>query len=160
VFTLLAPGGFLILLPWLILRGNPNPVPESLGLPQWIGIAAFLAGFWVYLWTASDFVRIGKGTPAPIYPTRQLVISGLYRYLRNPMYLGVLTALAGEVCFFQSLWLLLYFGLGSFVINLFIIFYEEPTLQKSFGEAYTDYCQQVRRWIPRLQPYQRDADDG
>lgn len=159
VFTLVAPGGFLVLIPWLILRGNPNLLPDSLGLPQWIGIAAFLIGFSVYLWTASDFVRVGIGTPAPIYPTRHLVATGLYRYVRNPMYLGVLTALAGEVCFFQSLWLLLYFCIGLLAINLFVIFYEEPTLQKSFGAAYTKYRQHVPRWMPRFKPYRRDAGE-
>lgn len=160
VFTLIAPGAVWGLIPWLILRGISVSLPDRWGLGQWLGVAAGLLGFSIYAWTASDFIRIGKGTPAPIFPTRQLVVKGLYRFVRNPMYLGVLTGLAGEVIFFQTIWLLLYMGAVWTVIHLFVIFYEEPTLQKSFGAPYTHYRRHVRRWIPRLTPYRPEPDSG
>ena len=157
IFTLLAPGLVWVLIPWMILRASRPAAPERLGAQQRAGALLALIGFSIYAWTASDFVRVGKGTPAPVFPTQRLVVTGLYRYVRNPMYLGVLTAIFGEVSFFQSPWLLLYAGIFWLVVTIFVILYEEPTLQKSFREAYAKYRRNVRRWIPRLTPYDPDS---
>jgi protein-S-isoprenylcysteine O-methyltransferase Ste14 len=152
-FTLLAPGGVCVLAPWLILRGNTTKLFEQPGALQWLGILLALIGICIYGWTVSDFVLIGEGTPAPVFPTRQLVVTGLYRYVRNPMYLGVLSVLIGESCCFESAWLLLYAGMVCTAFSLFVIYYEEPTLLRKYGSSYSKYCQRVRRWIPRLIPY-------
>jgi protein-S-isoprenylcysteine O-methyltransferase Ste14 len=115
-----------------------------------IGLLPIVFGALVYLWCAWDFVFAGKGTPAPIDPPRALVVRGLYRKVRNPMYVGVMSILVGEAVIFES-WKLLgcgaVFGLAA---HLFVVFYEEPTLKKKFGTAYEEYCQAVPRWIPRL----------
>lgn len=160
IFTLLAPGSVWVLIPWLILRGDQSAWPARLDAVHWAGMLLALVGFTVYAWTASDFVRVGGGTPAPIFPTRRLVIRGLYRYVRNPMYLGVLTTIIGEVCFLRSLWLLLYAGFFWVVVSLFVIFYEEPTLQMSYGANYAAYRKYVRRWIPRLAPYRPENQEN
>jgi protein-S-isoprenylcysteine O-methyltransferase Ste14 len=156
VFTLLAPGSVWMLFPYLILHGTGRSAPDHFSVLQGLGILLALLGLSIYVWTASDFVRIGRGTPAPVFPTDRLVVRGLYRYVRNPMYLGVLSWLLGEICFFESLWLLLYTAVVMTVIHTFIVLYEEPTLQRSFGQAYTDYRAHVRRWIPGLKPYRED----
>ena len=153
IFTLIAPGMVWILFPYLILHGTGKCATVHFGVLQALGGLLALAGLIIYAWTASDFVRVGRGTPAPIFPTGRLVVRGLYRHVRNPMYLGVLSGLLGEVCFYQSFWLLLYAAVVCAAFTVFIKYYEEPTLQKSFGQAYTDYRARVRRWIPRWRPY-------
>jgi len=97
-----------------------------------------------------DFAANGRGTLAPVDPPRTLVVRGLYRYVRNPMYVGVMTILLGESLFFASTTLLRY-AIGCFVaFHLFIMLYEEPTLRSKFGESYITYCSAVNRWLPRL----------
>lgn len=106
------------------------------------------AGACILLWCIYAFARHGKGTLSPVDPARRLVVSGLYRYVRNPMYLGVTTVLLGETLFFKSMPLLGYTGLVFLLFNLFIRLYEEPYLRRQFGEAYERYCEKVGRWLP------------
>jgi protein-S-isoprenylcysteine O-methyltransferase Ste14 len=94
------------------------------------------------------FGKFGKGTLSPFDPTRHLVIKGLYRYVRNPMYVGVMIVLAGEALWFESLNMVWYAVLVFLLFNLFIIFYEEPYLRREFGEQYDKYKAEVGRWIP------------
>ena len=94
------------------------------------------------------FARQGKGTLAPIDPPTHLVIRGPYRWVRNPMYCAVLAILIGECAPFQSVVLMLYTAAWFAVVNIFVIFYEEPRLRRQFGEAYASYCRDVRRWVP------------
>jgi protein-S-isoprenylcysteine O-methyltransferase Ste14 len=101
------------------------------------------------LWCAADFVRKGQGTPAPIDPPKKLVTSGLYRYVRNPMYLGALLFSFGNVLWYGSPLLLGYVAFLWMGFQGFIFAYEEPHLRKTFGQAYLDYCQATPRWIPR-----------
>ncbi len=84
----------------------------------------------IYFWCAWDFATAGQGTPAPIDPPKHLVVRGLYRFVRNPMYAGVLLLLAGESLAFQSLRILAYAAIVFAVVNLFVIFYEEPALKR------------------------------
>ena len=93
------------------------------------------------------FATQGKGTLSPADPTKKLVVTGLYRYSRNPMYIGVLLILAGEMVFFQSLYLALYLLIIFAVFNLFVLLIEEPRLKKDFGEEYRIYANNVKRWI-------------
>ena len=95
------------------------------------------------------FVRQGRGTPAPVAPPERLIANGLYRYVRNPMYIGVLAMIFGQALFLGSRGILLY-GLGmALAFHLFVVLYEEPTLRWQFGAEYETYCQRVPRWLPR-----------
>jgi len=128
-------------------------VPRPLGwIVVAIGAAIGLPCVWEFAWR-------GLGTPAPFDPPRRLVISGPYRFVRNPMYVGMGIALLGEAIVYPNLTLVM---LGLIVVlwaavTLFIIGYEEPTLRRMFGNDYEAYCRQVRRWIPRLRPWYSDA---
>ena len=92
----------------------------------------------------------GLGTPAPIAPTKFLVVSGLHRYVRNPMYIGVALVILGEAALFRASVLAWYAGVFWVLVNLFVMLYEEPTLRRQFGESYEQYRRTVPRWIPRF----------
>lgn len=99
-----------------------------------------------------EFARSGRGTLAPLDPPTQLVVRGLYRYVRNPMYLSVTTIVFGELLLTRSLALLTYWVIWFACVNLFVIGYEEPTLRRQFGESYERYTETVGRWIPTFHP--------
>ena len=107
-----------------------------------------LLGASIYLWCAWDFTFAGRGTPAPIDPPKALVVRGLYRYMRNPMYVGVLSILVGEALFFESRTLFEYAAIVFIFFYLFVVLYEEPVLKQKFGEPYQRYRQTVPRWLP------------
>jgi protein-S-isoprenylcysteine O-methyltransferase Ste14 len=143
--------GFLLLyLPGRVLAGTGLTRPASLGAAQIGGMALGAAGAALALWCILAFVTLGKGTPAPFDPPRRLVVRGPYRFVRNPMYLGAGLALAGAALFFGSWPLLAYAGGFLLFFHVFVLAYEEPTLRRTFGEDYADYCRRVRRWWPRL----------
>jgi protein-S-isoprenylcysteine O-methyltransferase Ste14 len=96
-----------------------------------------------------DFIRRGRGTPAPYDPPRELVVAGLYRYVRNPQYVGVFLVSVGEALMADATILLGYAALLATGYGLFVRFYEEPTLGRLFGESYARYCDAVPRWLPR-----------
>jgi len=115
-----------------------------LALLLWpVGTLAILYCFW-------DFTFKGRGTPAPFDPPRELVASGLYHFVRNPIYVGVLLILLGHFLWFGFWWLVVYAGLAFLGTHLFVTLYEEPALLKRFGASYQDYLGRVPRWIPRL----------
>ena len=103
--------------------------------------------------TFGRFALEGLGTPAPVYPTKTLVVTGSYRIVRNPMYLAVVTLILGQALVFSSRPLLMYAGIVWLVVHLFVVGYEEPTLRRTFGSRYERYCLGVRRWLPRLVPW-------
>jgi protein-S-isoprenylcysteine O-methyltransferase Ste14 len=103
--------------------------------------------------TISIFIRIGKGTLAPWSPTKKLVITGIYRYVRNPMIIGVLIVLIGESISILSLKILIWALIFFIINNIYFLFYEEPDLEKRFGNDYKEYKKNVPRWIPRFKPY-------
>jgi protein-S-isoprenylcysteine O-methyltransferase Ste14 len=140
----------LVFLPRQLLRWTGVTQPEELGTPQWFGIALVVIGGLLAIWCVVTFGTIGQGTPAPFDPPRRLVVRGPYRFVRNPMYVGAGTAVGGAALFYTSLPLLgfLVFFLG--MMQLFIIYYEEPTLKRMFGPEYIAYIQTVRRWWPRF----------
>jgi protein-S-isoprenylcysteine O-methyltransferase Ste14 len=149
IFTIVVPGTVLGVVPWLLLRWSGEAVMPSPSL--WlIGLLPFLGGAALYLWCAGAFTFIGKGTPAPIDAPVFLVRSGPYRWVRNPMYIGVFSVLLGEVILFHSLSLLVYMLLAGTAVDLFVVFYEEPTLRRQFGENYEAYLHAVPRWLPRF----------
>ena len=108
-----------------------------------------VVGAGIYLWCVWDFATFGRGTPAPIDAPKRLVVRGLYRYLRNPMYVGVLTVIIGWCVFFGLSVLFAYFVAVAAMFHLFVLFYEEPTLHRRFGSEYDNYCRSVHRWLPR-----------
>lgn len=149
VYTILAPGSVGLLVPFLLVR---------LGFVQgdWSGRPGFLAflllgGGAVLLASASKgFAVEGQGTPAPFDPPVRLVVRGPYRYLRNPMYVGVAFMILGMARLLLAPGLLFYFAAVILAFHLFVVFYEEPKLRALFGAAYEDYQRRVPRWMPRL----------
>lgn len=159
IFTILVPGTILGIVPWLLLRASGETVmPSSFWL---IGLLPFLIGVILYFWCAGAFTFIGKGTPAPIDAPVFLVREGPYRWMRNPMYIGVFSVLLGEIILFHSLSLLVLLLVAAMIVHLFVIFYEEPHLTRQFGESYEVYLRTVPRWLPRFRSrYPRVAQRG
>jgi protein-S-isoprenylcysteine O-methyltransferase Ste14 len=152
------PGTVGILVPFMIRAGDQAAAPGPLGALRLLGLVAIGIGVGFYLWCAWDFVSAGKGTPAPIEPPKQLVARGLYRLVRNPMYVGVLTLICGQALFFASIRLWLYAGLLFVIFHTFVTTYEEPTLRRMFGQPYEHYCKTVPRWLPRITRSQAAAE--
>ncbi|MBV9514091.1 MAG: isoprenylcysteine carboxylmethyltransferase family protein [Mycobacteriaceae bacterium] len=148
VFTLVVPGTVLALAPLALLASGVGPTLQ-LGPARWVGLLPLGSGLVVILWCFADFVRRGRGTPAPYDPPRRLVVSGLYRSVRNPQYVGVLLVAVGEALLADAVVLLGYAALLAVVYHLFVLYYEEPTLSRLFGEAYARYREAVPRWLPR-----------
>lgn len=142
----------LIYLPARVLSWSGIARPAALAGPQIIGMITAGAGALTALWCIFTFVWIGRGTPAPFDPPRNLVIRGPYRFVRNPMYIGAALALAGAALFYQSPPLLAYGLAFLLACHLFVVSYEEPTLRRAFGAEYENYSRRVRRWWPRLRP--------
>ena len=147
-FTILQPGLVAGLIPVWILGSKANNVfIKPWQLYQFSGFLVFVTGFLIMLICIISFAVKGQGTLSPADPTKKLVVTGLYRYSRNPMYIGVVMILTGEAIFFQSVSLWIYLLVVIIAFNIFILLHEEPRLQKDFGEEYKKYCQKVRRWI-------------
>lgn len=119
-----------------------NPL-DLIGLLLIIAGAALLAAC---IW---EFASRGRGTLSPVDPPKELVVQGLYRYVRNPMYLSVSTMLLGEALLARSLALLGYWAVFFAAANLFVMWYEEPILRRQFGDSYERYAKHVGRWLPR-----------
>ncbi|HET9221067.1 MAG TPA: isoprenylcysteine carboxylmethyltransferase family protein [Roseiflexaceae bacterium] len=150
LFTILVPGTVTVLIPGWLVDWDGLALAEGIGALRWIGLAPLLVGAWFYLRCAWDFVVAGQGTPAPIDAPKHLVVRGLYRLVRNPMYVGVLLCIGGEALLFGSALLLIYAALLFLCFHMFITTYEEPTLQRLFGRSYEQYCAAVPRWLPRM----------
>jgi protein-S-isoprenylcysteine O-methyltransferase Ste14 len=121
-----------------------------------VGGLLLLAGVAVAAQAFVRFVVEGLGTPMPIAAPQRLVVGGLYRYVRNPMYVALLVAIAGEALLLGRLSLLLYAAVVAVITNVFVRFYEEPALRRQFGEQYEAYRQAVPGWWPRLRPWRPD----
>jgi protein-S-isoprenylcysteine O-methyltransferase Ste14 len=152
VFLVLTPGVVAGLIPGLITGWR---LPPTGGRPSWIAIVALIvisAGVLVLL---DAFIRFARadGTPAPPAPTAHLVVVGPYRYVRNPMYLAVLAIIVGQALLFRSVGALLYAGLVLLAVVLFVLGYEQPTLELEYGDEYREYRRHVRGWIPRVRPW-------
>lgn len=149
LWTLLLPGLFAGYFPWRYFGlgqveldfGDPAQPLGVLGIA--LGASLLGASIW-------EFARSGRGTLAPVDPPRELVVRGLYRYVRNPMYLSVTMIVLGEVLLTRSRPLLFYWAVWFLAVNLFVLGYEEPTLRRRFGSSYQAYTQQVGRWLPRF----------
>jgi len=146
-WTLICPGTVALLGPWCLLRGKEwNLIRWD--WVSWLAAAAILTGAGVLFWCIAAFAVQGKGTLSPADPAKRLVVKGLYRYVRNPMYVGVTTILFGEAFLLKSMLLFGYAILVFILFNLFIRLHEEPYLRRQFGAEYEQYCRKVRRWLP------------
>ena len=148
LWSVFVPGSLTILVPYLLLSSKLELFHVELSIFRFIGLIPIALGAMLYLWCAWDFTFTGKGTPAPFDPPKEMVARGLYRYVRNPMYVAASLALIGEALLFESVLILIYAAIVFSVFHLWVIFYEEPTLKRKFGESYERYCLKVARWIP------------
>jgi protein-S-isoprenylcysteine O-methyltransferase Ste14 len=159
LFTMLVPGTVLVLVPYA-LRASGIGWPLHLGPARWIGLLPLVSGLAAIVTCFTHFVRHGRGTPAPYDPPRELVVAGLYRFVRNPQYVGVLLVAVGEALLAESAILLGYSAFLAVAYHLFVRYYEEPTLGRLFGEPYTRYREVVPRWLPRWRVEPREATDA
>lgn len=150
LFTVFVPGVVAGYIPWR-MRGDAGIALS--GIEEGAAILVIVAGVLIYLHTAFwGFAWTGGGTPAPIAPTKTLVIRGLHRFVRNPMYIGVGLAIAGQAWLFQSRYTAIYLVCFLALAHFFVLVYEEPTLHRQFGDEYDRYRARVPRWIPKFRP--------
>ncbi len=149
LFSCILPITVLILVPLYI----ENNFDLSLNVLTIIGLLLGLAGLSILLMTIRMFIRIGQGTLAPWSPPKKLVTSGMYAHVRNPMITGVLTVLLGESLLFHSKNIFIWFVSFFFINYIYFILFEEPSLERRFGEEYLEYKSNVPRWIPRSKPW-------
>jgi protein-S-isoprenylcysteine O-methyltransferase Ste14 len=156
VFLFIAPGFVAGVVPWWITRWRFEPPIIAFPAGRIFGAFLILGGIPLVLDSFARFALQGLGTPAPMVPTRHLVASGFYRYVRNPMYIGVVAVVLGQALLFGNLPLVSYGFLLWGAFHLFVIWYEEPTLRKSFDSEYQEFSRNVPRWIPRLKPWRAE----
>ena len=149
-FLFLAPGVVAGLIPWLITGWLPLPPDDLPGALRWTGLILIAAGLVIVLDAFARFAWEGLGTPAPVAPTRTLVVSGFYRFVRNPMYVAVIALIFGQAVLFASWGVAVYGVVIAAAFVTFVRLYEEPTLREAYGEEYAAYCAATPRWIPRL----------
>lgn len=146
LWLLLLPGFFAAYVPWRFF--GLSSVRDLSGVVPIIGLLCIGAGTCLLLACIFEFARSGRGTLSPIDPPRHLVVRGLYRYVRNPMYLSVTLIVLGEVILMRSIQLAVYWAIWFLCVNMFVIGYEEPWLRENFGASYDQYARRVGRWIP------------
>lgn len=147
LFLIVAPGMVAGYIPLALLRQGKQ---IDAGVFAYLAFPLWLVGGVILLWSFWNFFRQGGGTPAPIDPPKELVATGFYRYVRNPMYVGVLALIFGHFLWFGYWNLLIYASVVFVAFHTFVTLYEEPTLKRKFGASYEEYLKRVPRWIPRL----------
>jgi protein-S-isoprenylcysteine O-methyltransferase Ste14 len=150
---------FLILIPRKILLSHEHIYRFDIGVYRYCGLAPIVFGVVIYVFCSGSFVFIGKGTPIPFTPTKELIVTGLYRFVRNPLYIAGVLVLAGEALLFQSLGIFFYCLVMFGIFNVHVLM-EETLLAKQFGATYEQYCKSVPRWIPRLKPYRKKDSES
>ena len=159
VFLALAPGVVAGVIPWWLTGWQVRePLPYWLPL-RVAGLVLLAAGVVVLLHAFARFVVEGLGTPAPVAPTERLVVGGLYRYVRNPMYLAVAATIVGQAMLLGQPILVVYTAAFAVVVVAFVHWYEEPTLRRQFGEPYERYRRAVPAWWPRRKPWAEPSVD-
>ena len=146
LFTVVMPGTVGLYVPQGLKSGGVE-LPWG---ARAAGLALFVCGATIYFWCAWDFVSKGLGTPLPLDAPRVLVVKGLYNFTRNPMYVGVLAVILSQALYYGAVSVAFYACAVLAAFELFVRFYEEPTLRRLFGAQYEDYCRQVPRWIFRI----------
>jgi len=153
LFLVAAPGFVAGVVPWWIGKWQMRPAFFGMLWFRWAGALLTATGAIVLLDSFTRFAVQGLGTPAPVFPTRRLVVTGLYRYVRNPMYLAVVSCIIGQGLLFGSTAILEYGVAVAVLFHFFVLLYEEPVLRASYDSEYKAYCAAVRRWIPRFNPW-------
>ena len=145
---------FMIWIPRRILSSPEHIYRFDIGIGRYFGLAPIIVGIVIYFFCSGSFVFVAKGTPIPFTPNKELIVTGLYRFVRNPLYIAGVLVLAGEAILFQSLGIIIYclIMFGGFNVHVLI---EETSLAEKFGAQYGEYCKSVPRWIPRFKPYRK-----
>ena len=152
VFFIAAPCVVAGLVPWLLTDRYRLPLSTVPGLVP-VGSILIVAAIALLVHSFARFALEGLGTPAPVAPTEKLVIGGIYRHVRNPMYVAVLSIILGQALLFSSWSVVAYAAIGAIVMSSFVRFYEEPTLASRYGAEYETYRRNVPGWLPRLTPW-------
>jgi protein-S-isoprenylcysteine O-methyltransferase Ste14 len=153
VFFFVAPVVVAGVIPWWITRWRMQPSFLDASAIKVVGAILVAFGLVIVADSFARFALEGIGTPAPPFPTRHLVVTGLYRRVRNPMYVAVVAMILGQALLFASLGLLVYGALTWLCTHVFVVGYEEPTLRVQFGREYEIYRANVPRWLPRIRPW-------
>jgi len=148
IFFIFVPGLLVGYVPyWLTMNSSAL---FDFGILRWVALPLWIVGAVTMVWCFFDFTFKGRGTPAPIDPPKELVATGPYRFVRNPMYVAGIIVLLGYVLWWPSLSILVTPVIFFLATHVFVTLYEEPTLRKNFGASYEEYLQSVPRWIPRF----------
>ena len=153
LFFCVAPGVVAGVVPGALADWRIGPPFLGLAAVRLVGVVLLTAGAAGLLDCFVRFAIQGHGTPAPVAPTATLVVSGPYRYVRNPMYVAVVVTIVGQALLFSSTRVLAYAAIVWILFHLFVVGYEEPTLRRQFGVSYRAYQAGVRRWWPRVRPW-------
>jgi protein-S-isoprenylcysteine O-methyltransferase Ste14 len=145
IFTGMAPGTVAGIIPWLLVGDRV----AGGGAPRFLALLLYALGLAIYSWCVWDFASFGRGTPAPIDAPRRLVVRGLYRWTRNPMYVGVLAIVLGWAALFEHATVVVYAFCVFVAFHCFVVFYEEPHLTQLFGSEYSAYRERTGRWLGR-----------
>jgi protein-S-isoprenylcysteine O-methyltransferase Ste14 len=148
-FGILVPGAVAGLVPYLLTGWEPSTDASPWAELRFLGAVPIAAGLVALIWSFARFVGEGTGTPAPVAPTEQVVVGGIYRWVRNPMYLSVTAIILGQALLFLSTILVAYAVGFMAVVFAFVRLYEEPTLRRQFGPGYERYLESVPGWWPR-----------
>src|SRR5210317_890380 len=146
---------FIIWIPYEILSASGHDIEFNNGVFQYVGLVFITLGVAAYIWCSGSFVFYAKGTPIPFTPTKELVVTGLYKYVRNPLYIAGTLVLLGEVLLFQSKGIFIYTLIMFGVFNVHVLM-EETHLEDTFGKKYEQYRKHVPRWIPRFKSYKEN----
>ena len=153
LFFVAAPVVVAGLVPWWIMRWEFQPAFLGFEVTRVIGVMLIIAGIPGLVDSFARFALHGLGTPAPVAPTQNLVVTGLYRYVRNPIYVALVAVTLGQAVLFGDQRLLWYAALLWLFFHVWVLVFEEPTLEQTFGAQYEDFRANVPRWVPRLTPW-------
>ena len=159
LFLLLIIPFFLIWIPHEILLSPEYSYRFDIGIYRYLGMAPIVLGVVIYLFCSGSFIVVGKGTPIPFTPTKELIVTGLYRFVRNPLYIAGVLVLSGEAILFQSFGIIIYCLVMFGVFNVHVLM-EESLLAEKFGARYEQYCMSVPRWIPRFKPDEKKDSES
>jgi protein-S-isoprenylcysteine O-methyltransferase Ste14 len=149
LFVLVVPGTVIVLVPYWLTGWRPAPPLLGAALTRWLGVVLILGALPLFTSFLGRFVWEGHGTPAPVAPTKHLVVGGPFRWTRNPGYIAVVTLIGGQALVLGSGAVLVYAILVALAFHTFVVVYEEPTLRDQFGAEFEEYRRRVPRWIPR-----------
>jgi len=157
IYLAVAPGTLAGFIPWGICRWRTTPWFFGYGILRAAGCALIAGGLVLLLDAFGRFLKQGNGAPSPLAEKRCLVVTGSYRFVRNPMYVATVSLVLGQALLFGSAGVLAYGAMGWLLVHLFVVRREEPSLRRQFPAEYAEYCAHVRRWFPRCTPWQGNA---